>query len=146
MNCSSRRTGALYSNMGFDLLAAALAGAAGKPYPQLVRERITQPLGMTDTVFSLTSDQHGRQMQGHDCGGEPMSDVPTGPIIVGSGGLYSTVSDILSWLEWHLDRFSGRDAEMRLIDHSIWLQRDGLSLAYGFDKSGRMDGLGLGSV
>ena len=57
-------------------------------------------------------------MQGHDFGGEPMSDVPTGPIIVGSGGLYSTVSDILSWLEWHLDRFSGRDAEMRLIDHS----------------------------
>jgi D-alanyl-D-alanine-carboxypeptidase/D-alanyl-D-alanine-endopeptidase len=136
-------TGALYSNMGFDLLAAALAGAARKSYPELVRERITQPLGMADTVFSLNNDQRARLMQGHDFGGEPMPDVPTGSVIVGSGGLYSTVNDILTWLEWHLDRFSERDAEMRLVDHSVWLQRDGLSPVYGLDESGRMDGLAL---
>src|SRR6516165_10415358 len=56
-------TGALYSNMGFDLLAAALAGAASKPYPDLLREHITQPLGMADTVFSLDDEQRGRLMQ-----------------------------------------------------------------------------------
>jgi serine-type D-Ala-D-Ala carboxypeptidase/endopeptidase len=136
-------TGALYSNMGFDLLAAALAGAAGKPYPDLLRERITQPLGMADTVFSLDDEQRTRLMQGHDFGGEPLSEVPTGEVIVGSGGLYSTVDDILTWLQWHLDRFSARDAEMRLVDHAVWLQRDALSPVYGFDESGRMDGLGL---
>ena len=32
---------------------------------------------------------------------------------------------------------------MRLVDHAVWLQRDGLSPVYGFDESGRMDGLGL---
>jgi serine-type D-Ala-D-Ala carboxypeptidase/endopeptidase len=136
-------TGALYSNMGFDLLAAALAGAAGKPYPDLLRERITQPLGMADTVFALDDEQRARLMQGHDFGGEPLPEVPTGPVIVGSGGLYSSVNDILTWLEWHMDRFSARDAEMRLVDHAVWLQRDGLSPVYGFDESGRMDGLGL---
>lgn len=136
-------TGALYSNMGFDLLAAALAGAAGKPYPELLRERITQPLGMADTVYSLNDDQRARLMQGHDFHGEPMPDVPTGSIIVGSGGLYSTVNDILTWLEWHLDRFAERDAQMRLVDHAVWLQRDGLSPVYGLDESGRADGLAL---
>jgi serine-type D-Ala-D-Ala carboxypeptidase/endopeptidase len=136
-------TGALYSNMGFDLLAAALGSAAGKRYSDLVSQRITQPLGMADTVFSPNNDQRARLMQGHDVGGEPMPDVPTGSIIVGSGGLYSSVNDILTWLEWHLDRFSERDAEMRLVDHSVWLQRDGLSPVYGFDESGRMDGLAL---
>jgi serine-type D-Ala-D-Ala carboxypeptidase/endopeptidase len=136
-------TGALYSNIGFDLLAAALASAAGKSYPELVRERITRPLGMVDTVFTLNDVQRGRLMQGHDFDGEPLPDVPTGSVIVGSGGLYSTVNDILTWLEWHLDRFSERDAEMRLIDHSVWLQRDGLSPVYGLDESGRMDGLAL---
>jgi D-alanyl-D-alanine-carboxypeptidase/D-alanyl-D-alanine-endopeptidase len=136
-------SGALYSNMGFDLLAAALGGAAGKPYPELVRERITQPLGMADTAFSLNDDQRGRLMQGHDFDGEPLPDVPSGSVIVGSGGLYSSVNDILTWLEWHLDRFSERDAEMRLVDHSLWLQRDGLSPVYGLDESGRMDGLAL---
>jgi D-alanyl-D-alanine-carboxypeptidase/D-alanyl-D-alanine-endopeptidase len=136
-------TGALYSNMGFDLLAAALAGAAGKPYPDLLRERITRPLGMADTVFSLDDEQRTRLMQGHDFRGEPLPEVPTGAAIVGSGGLYSTVDDILTWLQWHLDRFSARDAEMRLVDHAVWLQRDALSPVYGFDESGRMDGLGL---
>jgi D-alanyl-D-alanine-carboxypeptidase/D-alanyl-D-alanine-endopeptidase len=109
-------TGALYSNMGFDLLAAALAGAGGKPYPELVRERISQPLGMADTVFALNDDQRRRLMQGHDFGGELMPHVPTGSVIVGSGGLYSTVNDILTWLEWHLDAFSKkrrRDAPHR---------------------------------
>ena len=136
-------TGALYSNMGFDLLAAALAGAASKPYPDLLREHITQPLGMADTVFSLDDEQRGRLMQGHDFGGEPLLEVPTGSVILGSGGLYSTVNDMLAWLEWHLDRFSARDAEMRLVDHAVWLQRDALSPVSGFDESGRMDGLSL---
>ncbi len=136
-------TGALYSNMGFDLLAAALAGAAGKPYPTLLRERVTARLGMQDTVFVLSDDQRGRLLAGHDFGGEAMPDAPTGAIIVGSGGLYSTVDDILTWLQWHLDRFSANDAEMRLIDHAVWLQRDGLSPVSGFDESGRMDGIAL---
>ena len=139
-------TGALYSNMGFDLLAAALANAAGKPYPDLLWERVTKPLAMDDTAFSLTADQKARLMQGHNFGGEPMPDVPTGPIIVGSGGLYSSVNDILTWLEWHLNRFSERDANIRLIDHAVWLQRDGLSPAYGFDESGHMDALSLAWV
>jgi hypothetical protein len=54
-------------------------------------------------------DQRARLMQGHDVGGEPMPDV-----IVGSGGLYSSVNDILTWLEWRLDRFSERDARSAL--------------------------------
>jgi D-alanyl-D-alanine-carboxypeptidase/D-alanyl-D-alanine-endopeptidase len=136
-------TGALYSNMGFDLLAAALSNAASKPYPELLAERITRPLGIADTGFSLNGEQRSRLMQGHDVGGEPLPDVPTGSVIVGSGGLYSTVNDILTWLQWHLDRFSARGAEARAVDHAVWLQRDGLSPVSGFDESGRMDALGL---
>jgi serine-type D-Ala-D-Ala carboxypeptidase/endopeptidase len=136
-------TGASYSNMGFDLLAAALSGAASKPYPELLGERVTRPLGMTDTGYSLSDEQRARLMQGHGFSGEPLPDVPTGSVIFGSGGLYSSVNDILTWLQWHLDRFSARHAEMRLVDHAVWLQRDGLSPVYGFDESGRMDGLGL---
>jgi len=136
-------TGALYSNMGFDLLAAALAGAARKPYSELLNQRITQPLGLSDTVFVPRADQRARLMQGHGFDGEPLPDVPTGPIIVGSGGLYSTADDILTWLQWHLDRFSERDAATRQIDHAVWLQRDGLSPVFGLDESGHADALAL---
>ncbi len=136
-------TGALYSNMGFDLLAASLSGASGKTYVDLLRERITAPLRMNDTGFSITADQKARLMQGHDFDGKPLPDVATGPIIVGSGGLYSSVSDILTWLQWHVDRFAKDGAEVRLIEHATWLVRDGLIPVYGFDESGKMDGVAL---
>src|SRR5262249_35603245 len=136
-------TGALYSNMGFDLLAAALAGAAGKSYPELVRDRITGPLRMAGSVFGLTDYQERSLMQGPDFRGRPLPNAPTGSMILGSGGLYSTADDVLTWLTWHLDRFSAGDAEMRLIDHSVWLQRDGLSPVYGLDESGQANGLAL---
>ena len=94
---------------------------------------------MNDTGFSITADQKARLMQGHNFDGKPLPDVPTGPIIVGSGGLYSSVSDILTWLQWHVDRFAKDGAEVRLIEHATWLVRDGLIPVYGFDGT-RQDG------
>ena len=45
-------TGALYSNFAFDLLAQALANAAGKSYEDLLRERVLMPAGLASTVFA----------------------------------------------------------------------------------------------
>src|SRR5271165_4084106 len=59
-------TAVLYSNFGFDLLAAALASAARKPYPDLIAERVLKPLGLDDTTFTLSGDQTARLMRGHD--------------------------------------------------------------------------------
>jgi CubicO group peptidase (beta-lactamase class C family) len=47
-------TAIVYSNFGFDLLAIALSEAAKKPYPELLKETITGPLGMKDRGFALT--------------------------------------------------------------------------------------------
>jgi serine-type D-Ala-D-Ala carboxypeptidase/endopeptidase len=139
-------TGALYSNFGFDLLAQALAGAAGKPYEELLRESALKPAGLESTVFAPDAEQQKRVMRGHDFNGALMPDVPTAPMIVGSGGLYSTADDVLRWISWHLDQFSPVDAEMRLIDHAAYVQRDGLSPVFGLDESGRMDAMGLSWV
>lgn len=139
-------TGALYSNFGFDLLAQALANAAGKPYEDLLRERVLALAGLTSTVFAPDAEQRKRLMQGHDFSGALLPDAPTVPMIVGSGGLYSTPDDILRWLGWHLDRFSTGNAEMRLLDHAAYIQRNGLNPVFGLDESGRMDAMGLGWV
>jgi D-alanyl-D-alanine-carboxypeptidase/D-alanyl-D-alanine-endopeptidase len=40
-------SGGLYSNFAFDLLAAALAHAAGKPYDALLKEIVLDPAGLT---------------------------------------------------------------------------------------------------
>ena len=135
----------LYSNFGFDLLSAALATAGKKPYPQLLAERITGPLGMADTRFDLAGDMADRLMSGHGFDGAPLPDVPSGEVITGSGGLRSTANDLLRWLQWHLDA-AGPAREVRFLDHGVYLQRDGLKTVVGMDESGRMDGMGLGWV
>lgn len=139
-------TGALYSNFGFDLLAQALASSARKPYEDLLRERVLAPTGLQSVVFAPESGDSKRLMRGHDFAGALLPDVPTAPMIVGSGGLYATPDDILRWLGWHLDRFSRRDAEMRLLDHAAYVQRSGLNPVFGLDESGHMDAMGLGWV
>ncbi len=136
----------LYSNFGFDLLAAALGSAAGTTYADLLRERVTGPIGMNDTTFVPNENQSGRIMQGHGFEGEALPAVPTGDAIVGSGGLYSTAEDMALWLKWHLGRFADDGADVRLIDHASYLYRDGLKMVFGMDESGRMDAIGLGWV
>lgn len=138
-------TGILYSNFGFDLLAQALANAAGKPYPELLRARVFDPAGLKDTRFDLSEADKARAMQGHNFDGSPLAFVETAPIIQGAGGLYSTANDMLRWLRWHLGD-DAKDFEMRLLDHATYLQRDGLDPVVGLDEGGEMDAMGLGWV
>jgi len=138
-------TGILYSNFGFDMLAQALANTAGKPYAELLEERVLDPAGLKDTRFDLTEADKTRTMQGHNFDGSPMPIIPTSPLIVGAGGLYSTANDMLRWLRWHLGADS-KDFEMRLLDHAAYLERDGLNPVFGMDEGGTMDAMGLGWV
>jgi D-alanyl-D-alanine-carboxypeptidase/D-alanyl-D-alanine-endopeptidase len=140
------RTGALYSNFGFDVLSAALSHAAGKPYDVVLKERVLDPVGLKDTVLSLRPGDDTRLLQGHNFDGKALPNVKTPLIAAGASGLYSTPNDVLRWLSWHLDRFAAKDAEVRLLDHAAYLQRDGLNPVSGFDESGRMDAISLGWI
>lgn len=138
--------GILYSNFGFDLLAQALAHVDGKPYPELLKARVLDPAGLKDTKFDLAPGDEVRAMQGHNFDGSPMPFSKTAPMIVGAGGLYSTPNDIMRWLKWHLDRYGTKDAEMRLLDHAVYLPRDGMNPVFGLDEGVEMDAMGLAWV
>jgi serine-type D-Ala-D-Ala carboxypeptidase/endopeptidase len=139
-------TAALYSNYGFDLLGYALADIAGKPYGDLLKERVLGPLGMKDTSFNPPEAAKPRIMQGHNFDGSPMPTVPSPVSIECSGGLYSTANDMLRWMRWHLDRSSSADSELRLVNHAAYVFRDGLAAVVGLDDGGPMDAMGLGWV
>src|SRR3982074_738221 len=83
-------TGALYSHFGFDVLSAALAHAAGKPYDGLLKERVLDPAGLNDTVLSLRAGDHARLLQGHNFDGKPLADVNTPPIAGGERNLFDS--------------------------------------------------------
>ncbi|MGH7293487.1 MAG: serine hydrolase domain-containing protein, partial [Polyangiaceae bacterium] len=55
-----------YSNLGVGLLGQALAARAGVSYEALVHREITGPLGMRDTVVTLTPPLRARLATGHD--------------------------------------------------------------------------------
>jgi len=91
----------LYSNLGFTVLGAALANRAQTSYPELLRRAITGPLGMNDTVISLSPEQLGRLMQGHDGQRRPTPrwDLDA---FASAGGIRSTAGDMLTYLEAQL--------------------------------------------
>jgi CubicO group peptidase (beta-lactamase class C family) len=91
----------LYSNLGVGLLGQALAERAGKSYPDLLREEITGPLGMVDTVIKLSSELERRFIQGHDAKHRPVHawDLDA---LAGAGAIRSTAGDLLTYLEANL--------------------------------------------
>ena len=54
-----------YSNTGFILLGLVIEKAAGKPFEQVLIERILKPLGMNDTLMPKGSPEPGSLMQGY---------------------------------------------------------------------------------
>ena len=104
-----------YSNLGVGLLGQALADRAQTSYPDLVKTEVTDPLGLKDTVVSLSPEQRRRFVQGHN----GFSDGPDGfrlesggygdPVhawdldaLAGAGALHSTAGDMLTYLEANL--------------------------------------------
>lgn len=138
-------TGAFYSNWGFDLLGLALSNAGGKPYAELLSERVLAPRGLTDTRFNLAEGDEARTMQGHFFDGSPLPFVPSPVTIECAGGLYTSARDMQKWMAWHLDEGPADDA-WRTMDHAGWLWRDGLSPVAGLDDAGPMGMMTLGWV
>ncbi|MCV7283898.1 MULTISPECIES: serine hydrolase domain-containing protein [Mycolicibacterium] len=88
-----------------DVLGIALSRIEGKPLAQVLAERIFEPLGMTDTGFSV--DAAGRRRAAtmykltadntltHDVMGPPPITDP--PFCTGGAGLFSTADDYLKF-------------------------------------------------
>jgi len=86
-----------YSNVGMGLLGDVLSRRAGMSYEALVRERITGPLGMNDTVITLSDAQRARFAVPHDnfMRPTPLWDLPA---LAGAGALRSDAADLLIFL------------------------------------------------
>ena len=89
-----------YSNAGAQLAGYLLEDIYGESYEKLVIRQITRPLGMPDTVITLTADQRARQANGYDGEGRIAPEIPAE--LQGAGALKSTVVDMVKYAGWHL--------------------------------------------
>ena len=89
-----------YSNSGYALLALVVGKASGRDFATFLRERIFQPLGMTQTLaredgistvadraygYSLVDDRWTR------------TDQSSTSAVLGDGGVYSSIDDLAKW-------------------------------------------------
>lgn len=86
-----------YSNLGVGLLGDLLARLHGKSWEELVAERITRPLGLTDTCITLTAEQKKRLAPAYagDQTAKPWQFLS----LAGAGALHSTASDMLRFVQ-----------------------------------------------
>ena len=89
---SSPPCAAVYSNLGLALVGELLSHRYNKPWADLVSERITQPLGMKDTVQVL-GDKSSRFAQGYN--NQAKVAGWRFQAFAGAGALRSTASDML---------------------------------------------------
>src|SRR3954447_1522126 len=81
-----------YSNLGFGILGTVLERAYGKPWAALVAEKITGPLGMSDTAQDLSPAQQSRFAE--PWSGDQRAHPWTLKAIAGAGALRSTPGDM----------------------------------------------------
>jgi len=81
-----------YSNLGVGILGVVLERAYGKPWAALVAERITGPLGMTDTVQELSPAQQARFAE--PWSGDQRAHPWSFKALAGAGALRSSLADL----------------------------------------------------
>jgi CubicO group peptidase (beta-lactamase class C family) len=91
-----------YSNSGYVLLGLVAARAAGRPFGEVLRERIFAPLGMTRTLaFENGRNEVADRAYGHakEPSGFRQADQSSTSATLGDGGVYSCLEDMAKWDE-----------------------------------------------
>lgn len=108
---------AAYSNVGYTAAAAMLERATGESWEDLVRSRLTQPLGMTSVGFGWpASSRTPEQPRGHFRQNgvlveQPLDDSYLLPVALWpAGAVHSSIGDLGRYAADHLNGLLGRKA------------------------------------
>ncbi len=106
-----------YSNLGFELLGAALAAAADRPYRELLRERVLTPAGMAETTVPYADDElTSADLLGQTAGGRT-ADAWLGPAMAPAGGVRADIGEMAGLTQRLLTgRAPGTDALQPKVD------------------------------
>jgi CubicO group peptidase (beta-lactamase class C family) len=96
-----------YSNLGYALLGRVVEVASGRPYRDVVTDRILRPLQLASTTFETPRDADDRLAVGHRRLDDEWQPLPfSGPGAFSPiGGLFSTVDDLSRWARWLASAF-----------------------------------------
>lgn len=125
-----------YNNGAFAVLSLIAERVAGIPFAELVRTRVTEPAGMTDTAFLRSDALPARTATGYLEDGR--TNVFSLPVVgFGDGGIYSSAPDFRKFWPAFLD---GRIVPREWVDRM--LRGDGYGLGFFLPRPGvvRLEG------
>jgi CubicO group peptidase (beta-lactamase class C family) len=115
-----RATRARYSNLGFELLGHALAGASGMSYAQLVRRRIADTLGLTTFyVPGSPAELRPSALLGRSRLGRAQQPW-TGEAIGPTGGIRASIEDMARLVQSLLNGTAPGIAALGPVDTLAW--------------------------
>lgn len=118
-----------YSNCGYDLAAEAVARSSGRPFPEYVRQRLFEPLGMrSSTLDAAAAMDNGNRATGHAMG---LAELPAVMPFPGAGSVYASAEDLARFVQLHLNL--GRAGGRQLLPQRLMLDlyRPTITAGYG---------------
>ena len=131
-----------YSNLGYVVASAMLEERGGKPFEQLMQERVFKPLDMNRTEFYSSKKLKtakdllwGHRPRGEPIKpGEPASENPT--VYAGCGTIRTTIDDWAKYIRWHVNESAGpvlkNDATLRKLHQGIAEMGPGQTYGFGW--------------
>jgi len=130
-------TGWYYSNTGFFLLSLIVERTEGRPFGQVLSQRIFEPLGMTQTRMADPEDIIRHRASGYwvdRMGVELMNRDATQPSsTLGAGGLLSSVHDMAKWDEaLYGDDFLSEESKTAMWTPAVLPNGESTGYAFGW--------------
>jgi len=137
-------TGYLYSNSGYFLLSQVVRSASGKSLREWSQEAIFGPLAMKKTHFH---DDHTEIVQGRATGYAPREgggfSIDTTTLdMVGGGGLFTSVEDLVAWDQAFYDDRLGEGFTEQMLTTAVLQNGNSTGYAFGL-RVGEYRGLAM---
>jgi CubicO group peptidase (beta-lactamase class C family) len=102
-----------YSNLGYAILGRVISAAAGAPYAEVIKTRVLDPLGMSQTGYEADRFAPGELAAGHRREGGGWAELPVAPYgaFAPMGGVFSTVHDLARWVSGFAGAWPPGDAD-----------------------------------
>ena len=88
-----------YSNSGYALLALVVERASGRSFPDFLRDRIFEPLGMEAVAYVRGGPEPAHRAYGYSevDGRWTRTDQSSTSAVLGDGGIYASIDDLAKW-------------------------------------------------
>ncbi|MBS1682109.1 MAG: beta-lactamase family protein [Bacteroidetes bacterium] len=122
-----------YSNSNYFLLGYILEIVEGKKYQEIIEERISKPLGLTNTRYDDNSKVITNRVNGYklENGNYTNCDFQSPSIAFAAGALLSNIDDLL---KWHQGLYSLKILKKETLNDALtpYKLNDGTNSNYGF--------------